>query len=154
MDTDLPCPACRIALTEVRTEHGIIWRCEKCDGRAVGLRLLRRTFTAESINPLWLHAIHNEGSSGRRCPSCGNAMIEAGLDNSSGIRVEVCRICEFVWFDAGATQSLQVQAASEPAPAALAKVQQLPEQARGANSGSVASQESWKQIAAFLGMST
>jgi Zn-finger nucleic acid-binding protein len=153
MDTDLPCPACRIPLTEVRTEHGIIWRCEKCDGRAVGLQLLRRTFTAESINPLWLHAIHNEGSSGRRCPSCGNAMIEVGLDNSSGIRVEVCRICEFVWFDAGETQSLQVQAASEPAPAALAKVQQLSEQARGANSGTV-SQEWWKQIAAFLGMPT
>lgn len=164
MDTDLPCPACRIPLTEVRTQHGIIWRCEKCDGRAVGLQLLRRTFTAESINPFWLHAIHNEGSSGRRCPSCGNAMIEVGLDDSSGIRVEVCRICEFVWFDAGETQSLQVQPASKPAPAplpqearealALAKVQQLRKQTRGANSGSLASEEWWKQIAAFLGMPT
>jgi Zn-finger nucleic acid-binding protein len=164
MDSDLPCPACRIPLTEVRAAHGIIWRCEKCDGRAVGLQLLRRTFTAESINPLWLHAIHNEGSSGRRCPSCGNGMIEVGLNNSSGIRVEVCRICEFVWFDAGETQSLQVQSACKPAPAALpqktreavalAKVQQLAEQARGPNSDGVASQEWWKQIAAFLGMPT
>ena len=81
-------------------------------------------------------------------------MIEVALDNSSGIRVEVCRICEFVWFDAGETQSLQVQAASKTGPAPLAKVQQLPEEARGANSGSVASQEWWKQIAAFLGMPT
>lgn len=164
METDLLCPACRIPLTEVRAEHGIIWRCEKCDGRAVGLELLRRTFTAKSINPLWLHAIHNEGSSGRLCPSCRNAMIEVALDNSSGIRVEVCRICEFVWFDAGETQSLQVQPASKSAPAALpqearlavalAKVQQLGEQTRDANSYSVVSEEWWKNIAAFLGMRT
>ena len=62
VDAELLCPACRIPLTEIRTGNGIIWRCEKCDGRAVGLQLLRRTFTPESINPLWLHAIHNEGS--------------------------------------------------------------------------------------------
>jgi Zn-finger nucleic acid-binding protein len=164
VDTDLPCPACRIPLTEVRAEHGIIWRCEKCDGRAVGLQLLRRTFTAESINPVWLHAIDNEGNSSRPCPSCGNAMIEVALDNSSGIRVEVCRICEFVWFDAGETGSLQVQPASKSPPAALsqetreavalAKVQQLAEQARAPDSDSVASEEWWKRIAAFLGMRT
>jgi ribosomal protein L37AE/L43A len=52
VDAELLCPACRIPLTEMRTGNGIIWRCEKCDGRAVGLQLLRRTFTAESINPL------------------------------------------------------------------------------------------------------
>src|SRR6266536_3911360 len=109
VDAELLCPACRIPLTEIRTGNGIIWRCEKCDGRAVGLQLLRRTFTPESINPLWLHAIHNEGSSARPCPSCGNAMIEVALDSSSGIRVEVCRICEFVWFDSGETQTLQAR---------------------------------------------
>ena len=91
-------------------------------------------------------------------------MIEVALDNSSGIRVEVCRICEFVWFDAGEAQSLQVQPASEPTPDALPqvareavapeKVQQLAEHARGPDSDSVASEEWWKRIAAFLGMRT
>src|SRR5882762_3148066 len=52
VDAELLCPACRIPLTELRTGNGVIWRCEKCDGCAVGLHLLRRTFTAESINPL------------------------------------------------------------------------------------------------------
>jgi Zn-finger nucleic acid-binding protein len=140
VDAELLCPTCRIPLTEIRTGNGIIWRCEKCDGRAVGLQLLRRTFTPESINPLWLHAIHNEGMSARPCPSCGNAMIDVALDSSSGIRVEVCRICEFVWFDAGETQTLQARPLSKPPPPlpqkaretiALAKVQQLAEQARG-----------------------
>src|SRR4029453_5708482 len=81
VDAELLCPACRTPLTEKRTRNGIIWRCEKCDGRAVGLQLLRRTFTPESINPLWLHAIHNEGSSARPCPSCSNPMIEVALDS-------------------------------------------------------------------------
>src|SRR5438067_4777058 len=104
---ELLCPACRVPLAEIRTSNGIIWRCARCDGRAVGLQLLRRTFTGESINPLWLHAIRDQGQQARPCPSCANAMIEVALTNSDGPRVEVCRICEFVWFDAGETQSLQ-----------------------------------------------
>ena len=111
---ELLCPACRIPLTEIRTGSGIIWRCEKCDGRAVGLQLLRRTFTGESINPLWLHAIHNEGSRARPCPSCNNPMIEVAVDRSGGIKIEVCKICEFLWFDAGETQPLQVRPPPKP----------------------------------------
>jgi membrane associated rhomboid family serine protease/Zn-finger nucleic acid-binding protein len=161
VDAELLCPACRIPLTEMRTGNSIIWRCEKCDGRAVGLQLLRRTFTSESINPLWLHAIYNEGSTARPCPSWGNAMIEVALDCSSGMRVEVCRICEFVWFDAGETQSLQARPLPKPAAPlpqkvretiALAKVQQLAEQARGPDFDSAPPDEWWKSIAAFFGM--
>jgi Zn-finger nucleic acid-binding protein len=162
METDLLCPACRIPLTKMGTSTGIIWRCEKCDGRAVGLQLLRRTFTPESINPLWLHAIHNEGSIARPCPSCGNAMIEVALDSSSRIRIEVCRLCEFVWFDAGETQPLQVHPAPKPLPPplpeeareaiALATVQQLAAQAHRSDFESAPREEWWKSIAAFLGL--
>jgi membrane associated rhomboid family serine protease/ribosomal protein L37AE/L43A len=162
MEAELPCPACYIPLTKMRTGTGVIWRCEKCDGRAVGLQLLRRTFTPESINPLWLHAIHNEGSSARPCPSCGNPMIEVALDSSSGIKIEVCKICEFVWFDKGETQPLQVRPPPKPPPPplppeareaiALAKVQQLAEQARGSDFDSAPPDEWWKSIAAFLGL--
>jgi Zn-finger nucleic acid-binding protein len=150
-------------LTELRTGNGVIWRCEKCDGRAVGLQLLRRTFTPESINPLWLHAIHHEGRSARPCPSCGNGMFEVALDSSSGIKVEVCRIWEFVWFDAGETQTLRARPLPEPKPQvvlpreareaiALAKVQQLAEQARGSDFDSAPPDEWWKSIAGFFGM--
>ena len=162
MEAELLCPACRIPLTEMRTGTGIIWRCEKCDGRAVGLQLLRRTFTPESINPLWLHAIHNEGSSARPCPSCGNQMIEVALDSGSALKVEVCKICEFVWFDKGEVEPLQVRPPPKPpAPPlpqkareaiALAKVQQLAEQARGPDFDSAPPDEWWKSIAAFLGL--
>src|SRR5690349_4028706 len=161
MELELLCPACRIPLTKMHTGTGVIWRCEKCDGRAVGLQLLRRTFTPESINPLWLHAIHNEGSIARLCPSCGNAMIEVALDSSSGIKIEVCRLCEFVWFDAGETQPLQVRPAPKPLPPplpeevreaiALATVQQLAAQAHRSDFDRAPPEEWWKSIATFLG---
>jgi hypothetical protein len=77
-------------------------------------------------------------------------MFEVALDSSSGIRVEVCRICEFVWFDAGETQTLQARPLPkppEPLPQkvretiALAKVQQLAEQARGSDFDSASPDE-------------
>ena len=90
-------------------------------------------------------------------------MFEVALDSSSGIKVEVCRICEFVWFDAGETQTLQARPLQEPKPQvvllqeareaiALAKVEQLAEQARGSDFDSAPPDEWWKSIAGFFGM--
>jgi membrane associated rhomboid family serine protease len=89
-------------------------------------------------------------------------MIEVALDSSSGIKLEVCKICEFVWFDKGETQPLQVRPPPKPPPVllpqkareaiALARVQQLAEQARGPDFDSAPPDEWWKSIAAFLGM--
>src|SRR5207245_5981471 len=92
---------------------------------------------------------------------CRNAMFEVALDSSSGIKIEVCRICEFVWFDAGETQTLQARPLPKPPvplpqkmreTIALAKVQQLAEQARGSDFDSAPPDEWWKSIAAFFGM--
>ena len=93
-------------MKQVRTGHGLLWACDNCGGRAVGVELLRRTFTPESINPLWLHAIREEGQSSCRCPSCRNPMIEVRLSDAALIKVDVCRICHFVWFDAHETETL------------------------------------------------
>jgi Zn-finger nucleic acid-binding protein len=89
-------------------------------------------------------------------------MFEVTLDSSSGIKVEVCRICEFVWFDAGETRCKRVHCRNQNRRSscrkkrarrfAPAKVQQLAEQARGADFDSAAPDEWWKSIAAFLGM--
>ena len=61
MGTELFCPRCNLPLKQVRMSNGVFWTCDTCGGRAVGLELLRRTFTPQSINPLWLHAISGEG---------------------------------------------------------------------------------------------
>ena len=159
--SELLCPRCNLALKQVRTSHGVLWACDNCGGRAVGLELLRRTFTPESINPLWLHAIGGEGQSSRRCPSCGNPMLEVRLSDKAIVKVDVCRICHFVWFDAHEVDSL-VPRPLPPAPPpmpqklreaiAIMKVEQLAEEARGSDFDSAPPDDWWKQIAGFCGM--
>ena len=159
--SELVCPRCNLPLKQARTSQGVLWTCGNCGGRAVGLELLRRTFTAESINPLWLHAIRSEGESSCRCPSCRNPMIEVRLSDSAPIRVDVCRLCHFVWFDAHEADTL-VPRPVPPAPSALPqkareavammKVQQLADEAEGTDFDSATPDEWWKQIAAFCGL--
>jgi Zn-finger nucleic acid-binding protein len=124
---DLICPRCNAALKQVRTTHGVLWVCDQCGGRAVGVELLRRTFTPESINPLWRHAISGEGQTGCRCPDCGHPMTEVRLSDKCLVRVDVCRLCHFVWFDAHEVDSL-VPRPPKPEP----KEEQVPQKAREA----------------------
>src|SRR5213594_25723 len=159
-NSDLLCPRCNVPLEEVRTSHGVFWACENCAGRALTVELLRRTFTEESINPLWLHAISGEGKSGRLCPSCRNPMLEVALSDSAQVDVDVCQHCHFVWFDVHEMDTLaprQFPAASPELPQqvreliAMEKVKRIAEEARGTDVDSAPPNEGWKQIAAFLG---
>lgn len=111
---EFKCPRCSVPLQVTRTAHGVFWGCGKCGGRAITVELLRRTFTPESINPLWLHAIRNEGVSSCACPSCGNNMTEVSLADEGSVRVDVCKLCHFVWFDMAETDSLRAQIHPRP----------------------------------------
>src|ERR1043165_7673905 len=102
----LTCPRCHGQLKQTKMSHGIFWGCGNCGGRAVTVELLRRTFTPESINPLWLHAIRGEGQSSSACPMCKRPMLEVALSNDVPVRVDVCKLCHFVWFDSHETDSL------------------------------------------------
>lgn len=102
------CPGCRVPLEQVRMERGVFWACAQCGGRALSVELLRHTFTSESINPLWLRALHGEGTTGRDCPCCRHPMIEVPLaDDPAAPAVDVCRSCHFVWFDASEIAGLR-----------------------------------------------
>src|SRR4029078_1942704 len=75
----------------------------------------------------------------------------------------VCQHCHFIWFDAHEVDTL-VPRQPEPVAAepelpqkaremlAMAEVESLSKQAEGSDFDSAAPEESWKQIAAFLGM--
>jgi len=161
-DISLACPRCQVLLKEVRTSGGVLYGCDVCGGRAVTIELLRKRFTPESINPLWLHAMRGEGAVGLPCPSCRQPMIGVALPDRAEIKVDVCQRCHFIWFDAHEVDTLvprqpePVAAAELPQKAremlAMAEVERLSKQAEGSDFDSAAPEESWKQIAAFLGM--
>ena len=155
------CPRCKAPLKEVRTSGGVFYCCDVCSGRAVTIELLRKRFTPESINPLWLHAMRGEGRAGLPCPSCGQPMIGVVLSDRAEISVDVCKHCHFIWFDAHEVETLvprQPEPISPELPQkaremlAIAEVERLSKQAEGSEFNSAAPDESWKQIAAFLGM--
>jgi len=160
-DAPLLCPRCNVPLKEVRTSGGVLYACDGCGGRAVTIELLHKRFTAESINPLWLHAMRGQGRIGLLCPSCRQPMIDVALSDQAKINVDVCQHCHFVWFDAHEVDMLvprqPERTASElPQKAremlAIAEVERLSKQAEGSDFDSAAPEESWKQIAGFLGM--
>ena len=125
------------------------------------IELLRKRFTPESINPLWLHAMRGEGRVGPPCPSCQQPMIGVALSNQAEINVDVCQHCHFIWFDAHEVETLVPRqpkpvASEVPQKAremlAMAEVERLSKQAQGPDLDSAGPDESWKQIAIFLGM--
>ena len=155
------CPRCKAPLKEVRTSGGVLYGCDVCGGRAVTIELLRKRFTPESINPLWLHAMQGEGRVGLPCPSCRQPMIGVALPDHAEINVDVCQHCHFIWFDAHEVDTLVPRQPEPDTPElpqkaremlAIAEVERLSKQAEGPDLDSAAPEESWKQIAAFLGM--
>jgi membrane associated rhomboid family serine protease/Zn-finger nucleic acid-binding protein len=162
-DAPLTCPRCNVPLKEVRTSGGVFYACDGCGGRAVTIELLRKRFTPESINPLWLHAMRGEGRIGLPCPSCRQPMIDVALSDRAEINVDVCQHCHFIWFDTHEVDTL-VPRQPEPTPVApelpqkaremlaIAEVELLSKLAEGPDLDSAPPEESWKQIAAFLGM--
>ena len=155
------CPRCKVPLKDVRTSGGVFYGCDVCGGRAVTIELLRKRFTPESINPLWLHAMRGEGRIGLPCPSCRQPMIGVALSDQAEINVDVCQHCHFIWFDAHEVDTLVPRQPDPVAPElpqkaremlAIAEVERLSKQAEGPDLDSAAPEESWKQIAAFLGM--
>lgn len=138
----------------------VFWACGNCGGRGVTLELLRHTFTPESINPLWLHAIRGEGTPGDRCPSCPNAMTQVALAEKATVKVDVCRICHFVWFDPHEIETLTPQQPKvEPElptkvreMLAVARIEQIAKDAQDPNFDSAPPDEWWKSIAASVGI--
>jgi Zn-finger nucleic acid-binding protein len=96
----MSCPKCDQPLERFAMQHGVFWRCGGCSGVAIGLEVLRRTFVREQINAVWRRAREEQGSPAAACPSCRNQMIEVAATEHPKPRIEICRLCHFLWFDA------------------------------------------------------
>lgn len=119
----LPCPRCSVPLETHVARGAVHYVCPQCDGRAANIPLLRRTLEPASVNHLWrtvcdAHPTDHHGT--LRCPSCRTRMHPAGVPGTDGgeIQLDVCRVCQIVWLDAGEIERLpQAAPAKESATA-------------------------------------
>jgi membrane associated rhomboid family serine protease len=94
------CPKCQCRLSRVRNKLGVFWVCQKCGGRAVSVPLLRQVLTRDYVNRLWAAVHEGRGTPGRLCPACERPMLEVAVWTAAdAAKLDVCKICEFVWFD-------------------------------------------------------
>ena len=94
------CPQCRAVLQRTQTRSGIFWLCPACGGRAVTVSLLRSLVHESTMRELWSRTFNQGLPKIRPCPSCHRAMQEIPVTvRPQGIKLDVCRTCQFVWFD-------------------------------------------------------
>ena len=101
------CPECSRALIRQTDRLGVYWRCEGCGGRAMGLGLLRRAIGPQQVATLWSQVLSRPMEERRPCPACAQDMVGIFFDVKKWrLRLDVCRRCEFVWFDRGEYEAI------------------------------------------------
>ena len=147
------CPNCSRALMRMQSAAGIYWACESCGGRTVAVPVLRKVVGEKPITRLWADA-RSAPRGDKRCPTCRHRMFETV---EGGLRLDVCKVCQFVWFDAqefeqmpGVTPVVEKraelpQAAREAI--ALAEVQRMGEAATEDGPS-----ETWQYVPAIFGL--
>ncbi len=101
------CPECHIDLKKIDGKPGVYWLCPSCGGRAATVSLLRRLIPKDVVNSMWQKAWSEDNPCLRNCPSCNKPMREvpAGAGDSQ-FKLDVCTICQTIWFDANEYESL------------------------------------------------
>ena len=109
------CPECRTPLARTQTPVGIFWVCPLCSGRAVTVPRLRRVVKSEVASALWSRTFTKALPRVRPCPSCAARMQEIAIPvGGSHWTLDICRACQFVWFDPSEFEAMP--AAPQPAP--------------------------------------
>jgi membrane associated rhomboid family serine protease/Zn-finger nucleic acid-binding protein len=125
----LLCPNCRKPLRRMQNPQGWYFGCRICGGFALGLPVLRKVVNSQAIRNSWGTVVSGGGDEGRPCPVCARPMREISPDPNCNLRIDVCRACQFFWFDAGELEDMP------PAPVQLPKsdpIRELPQAAREA----------------------
>jgi membrane associated rhomboid family serine protease len=126
--------------------------------------LLKQLRDPAAVTRAWLAAEAEAPAGGRPCPTCGRAMRHVTLEGFPTL--EVCTLCEMVWFDPKAYETFPSGAdrapratdpAADAAPAADARAVRAAQQANAATepraqSGDDPPDTWWKYLAAMFGM--
>jgi membrane associated rhomboid family serine protease/Zn-finger nucleic acid-binding protein len=159
------CPHCAQPLQQQRGPHGVIWLCPVCKGHAASLGVLRKVFGTERVGTIWGESCRDDVERGCACPVCQGATARVTwLEQGKPLAVDLCRRCEFVWFDPNEYESI---APAPPPEHVLGDVdlKSLPidlreqlamdrvrEIARQANKMGEEPEELWKAVPAILGL--
>ncbi len=159
------CPKCNQRLIRTKSDRGFFFRCPACDGRAVGLSVLRRAIPPDFVRGLWVKARRGEGTRGQRCPICRRATIEIPVPvDGQDVPLDICVGCQFVWFDPHEFEHFPTQPRQEEP----SDRDRLPEKVReamamadlkldearrcGGDFGGQEPEETWKYIPALFGL--
>lgn len=94
---------------------GVAWSCPRCDGRTATFGLLRKGLDEATLREMVARAAEPGAAAGGRCPSCLKAMREVTLRTPGGYQdIDLCRRCNFVWFDPGEYSALTDVPGREP----------------------------------------
>lgn len=156
------CPRCNQPLVKTRTKKGFVFVCRGCRGRSVAFSVVKKLARPEHAKSLWLQAGQHDAARGQRCPICRKAMREVPVPvEGRELSLDVCRSCQFIWFDPSELERLPRRLPESP------KREKLPQKAREmiavaevekvANESAAGDdisgpEDSWKWIPGLFGM--
>ncbi|MDH3346361.1 MAG: rhomboid family intramembrane serine protease, partial [Kiritimatiellaceae bacterium] len=158
------CPQCKIGLSKQRGNPGVFWSCPSCSGRSATVALLRNNVPGSVVNELWQAARAGSYPRKRACPACSKQMAEVPASGAHGVEyVDVCTVCQFIWFDFGEYDALPVTpqnlslenklSSDVKKEVAYHQIKALQKEAHGSDWGQSTTPENWWQwIPGFLGM--
>lgn len=159
----LTCPECSGNLVRTRTPNGVVYGCNHCSGRMVGVAVLRKERAErEFMRDAWQRAREGSARPGRACPHCQRPMSLVDVPASGqDVALDVCTRCSCVWFDPGEYDTVPRQESVEPAKQelsakareaiALRHVQQIKKRGEAA-AADEAPDQAWQIVPAVFGL--
>jgi rubredoxin len=87
-------------LTRKQTTNGMYWECPDCDGRSIGVAVLKKSVEPRTIQTLWRVAYEGGGVRSQGCLHCMQPMRRVSEDiNGQTLQLDVCKICQYLWFE-------------------------------------------------------
>src|SRR5580765_8432041 len=100
------CPNCGKKLTRKQNVFGVYWGCDVCGGCSVSMAILRKAVREDCVVRAWA-AARTAPATGRNCPMCDHPMREVPVVlGQETLRLDVCKLCQFCWFDPSEFESL------------------------------------------------
>ena len=111
------CSNCGQSLSRKESAVGVYWGCDNCGGYAVSMAILRKAVRREYVTEAWAAALVAQGTRGRNCPTCSHPMTEVPVTvGEQTLKLDVCKLCQFFWFDPTEFESLPPAPPLPPSP--------------------------------------